>query len=143
MPELIERGYIYIGLPPLYKIKQGKSEIYLKDDAALNVYLANNAVEGASLIPAESEPAIEGAALEKLLLAYAGARDTIARNAHRFDPLVLESLIDFTRSEEHTSELQSLMRISYAVFCLKKKKITNVPYHYTDTRHTITPTSIV
>src|SRR3546814_12235298 len=67
-----------------------------RSDAALNVYLANNAVEGASLIPAESEPAIEGAALEKLLLAYAGARDTIARNAQRFDPLVLESLIDFT-----------------------------------------------
>src|SRR3546814_1892354 len=51
MPELIERGYVYIGLPPLYKIKQGKTELYLKDDAALNAYLANNAVEGASLIP--------------------------------------------------------------------------------------------
>src|SRR3546814_2457789 len=96
MPEPIGGGYHLHGLAPLYKIKQGKSEIYLKDDAALNVYLANNAVEGASLIPAESEPAIEGAALEKMLLAYAGARDTIARNAHRFDPLVLESLIDFT-----------------------------------------------
>src|SRR3546814_19056035 len=96
MPELIERGYVYIGLPPLYKIKQGKSELYLKDDAALNVYLANNAVEGASLIPAESEPAIEGAALAKLLLAYAGARDTIARHAPPFHPLVPESLIDFT-----------------------------------------------
>src|SRR3546814_16960836 len=96
MPELIERGYVYIGLPPLYKIKQGKSEIYLKDDPALNAYLANNAVEGASLVPADGEPPIEGAALEKLLLAYAGARDTIARNAHRFDPLVLESLHDFT-----------------------------------------------
>ena len=96
MPELIERGHIYIGLPPLYKIKQGKQELYLKDDAALNAYLAGNAVEGASLIPAEGEPAIEGAALEKLLLAYAGARDAIARNAHRYDPLVLESLIDFT-----------------------------------------------
>src|SRR3546814_7790793 len=140
MPELIERGYVYIGLPPLYKIKQGKSEIYLKDDPALNAYLANNAVEGASLVPADGEPPIEGAALEKLLLAYAGARDTIARNAHRFDPLVLESLIDFTpldaahfaqntderheldalRSEEHTSELQSLMRTAYAVFCFKK-----------------------
>ncbi|MFC3716203.1 DNA topoisomerase (ATP-hydrolyzing) subunit B [Luteimonas soli] len=96
MPELIERGYVYIGLPPLYKIKQGKTELYLKDDAALNAYLAGNAVEGASLVPADGEPPIEGEALEKLLLAYAGARDTIARNAHRFDPLVLESLIDFT-----------------------------------------------
>ncbi|NZA24998.1 DNA topoisomerase (ATP-hydrolyzing) subunit B [Luteimonas sp. SJ-92] len=94
MPELIERGHIYIGLPPLYKIKQGKSELYLKDDAALDAYLANNAVEGAALVPAEGEPAIEGAQLEKLLLAYAAAREAIARNAHRYDPAVLESLVD-------------------------------------------------
>ena len=96
MPELIERGYVYIGLPPLYKIKQGKNELYLKDDAALDAYLAGNAVEGASLVPAEGEPAIEGAALERLLLIYAKARESIARNAHRYDTGVLESLIDFT-----------------------------------------------
>ena len=96
MPELIERGHIYIGLPPLYKIKQGKTEIYLKDDAALDAYLAGNAVEGAALIPATGEPPIVGVALEKLLLAYAGARDTINRNAYRYDPKVLEALIDFT-----------------------------------------------
>ncbi|MGO4550966.1 DNA topoisomerase (ATP-hydrolyzing) subunit B [Lysobacter sp. 2RAF19] len=95
MPELIERGHIYIGLPPLYKIKQGKNELYLKDDAALDVYLANNAVEGASLIPADGEPAIESNNLEKLLLAYASARDAIARNAHRYDPVLLEALVDF------------------------------------------------
>ena len=63
MPELIERGHVYIGLPPLYKIKQGKNELYLKDDAALDAYLANSAVEGASLVPAVNEPAIEGAQL--------------------------------------------------------------------------------
>ncbi|MDQ3494993.1 MAG: DNA topoisomerase (ATP-hydrolyzing) subunit B [Pseudomonadota bacterium] len=96
MPELIERGHIYIGLPPLFKIKQGKTELYLKDEAALDAYLAGNAVEGASLIPATGEPPIEGAALEKLLLAFAGARDAIARNAYRYDPAVLEALIDFT-----------------------------------------------
>jgi DNA gyrase subunit B len=96
MPELIERGHIYIGMPPLYKIKQGKQELYLKDDAALDAYLANNAIEGASLIPAANEPAITGAALEKLLLAYATAREAISRNAHRYDPIVLQSLIDFT-----------------------------------------------
>ncbi|MDI9238071.1 DNA topoisomerase (ATP-hydrolyzing) subunit B [Lysobacter sp. LF1] len=94
MPELIERGHVYIGLPPLYKIKQGKNELYLKDDAALDAYLANNAVEGASLVPAVNEPAIEGAALEKLLLAYAAAREAIGRNAHRYDPAVIEALID-------------------------------------------------
>jgi DNA gyrase subunit B len=96
MPELIERGHVYIGLPPLYKLKQGKQELYMKDDAALNVYLANNAVEGASLIPAAGEPPISGEALEKLLLVFTHARDTIARNAHRYDPILLESLIDFT-----------------------------------------------
>ena len=94
MPELIERGHVYIGLPPLYKIKQGKTELYLKDDAALDAYLAGNAVEGAALVPADGEPPIEGAALEKLLLTYAAAREAIARNAHRYDPLVLEALID-------------------------------------------------
>ncbi len=95
MPELIDRGHIYIGLPPLYKIKQGKNELYLKDDAALDAYLAGNAVEGASLMPAAAEPTIDGAALESLLLVYARAREAIARNAHRFDPGVLEALIDF------------------------------------------------
>ena len=95
MPELIERGHIYIGLPPLYKIKQGKTELYLKDDAALDAYLAGNAVEGAALTPAAGEPAIEGVQLEKLLLAFAAARDAITRNAHRYDPMVLEALLDF------------------------------------------------
>jgi len=95
MPELIDRGHIYIGLPPLYKVKQGKNELYLKDDAALDAYLAGNAVEGAALYPAEGEPPIEGVALEKLLLAWARARETVAHQAHRFDPGVLEALIDF------------------------------------------------
>src|SRR4030095_839107 len=73
MPELLERGHIYIGLPPLYKIKQGKTELYLKDDAALNAYLVNHAVEGAELRPSESAPAINGIALEKLLLEVVAA----------------------------------------------------------------------
>jgi len=105
MPELIERGHVYIGLPPLYKLKQGKQEIYMKDDEALTVYLANSAVENAALVPAEGEPPITGGALEKLLLSFAGARETIARNAHRYDPILLESLIDFTPLDmAHLSE---------------------------------------
>ncbi|KRG64392.1 DNA gyrase subunit B [Stenotrophomonas terrae] len=96
MPELIERGFVYIGLPPLYKIKQGKTELYLKDDPALDAYLANNAVENAALIPATGEPPIEGVALEKLLMTYAAAQETINRNAHRYDRSLLEALVDFT-----------------------------------------------
>ncbi len=94
MPELIERGHIYIGLPPLYKIKQGKTELYLKDDAALNQYLVNNAVEGAELRPSDAAPPIGGAALEKLLLDLVAAQDAIARNAYRFDSVVLHAMLE-------------------------------------------------
>ncbi len=76
MPVLIERGYVYIGLPPLYKLKQGKQELYLKDDAALNAYLIANAVEGAELAYASDAPPISGAGLEKLLRDVSGARST-------------------------------------------------------------------
>ncbi len=117
MPELIERGHIYIGLPPLYKIKQGKNELYLKDDAALDAYLAGNAVEGAALVPAEGEPAIEGEPLERLLLAHAAAREAIQRQAQRFDSALLECLLDaapldaawFARPvAEHDADLRAL-----------------------------------
>ena len=95
MPELIERGYVYIGLPPLYKIKQGKTELYLKDDPALDAYLASSAVENASLVPAAGEPAIEGVALEKLLLTYSNAQAAIERNGHRYDRHLLQALVDY------------------------------------------------
>ncbi|MCX8952066.1 DNA topoisomerase (ATP-hydrolyzing) subunit B [Ruegeria sp. NA] len=49
MPELIEGGYLYIAQPPLYKVSRGKSEVYLKDQAALDDYLVNQGIEGAVL----------------------------------------------------------------------------------------------
>ncbi|HEX5756839.1 MAG TPA: toprim domain-containing protein, partial [Arenimonas sp.] len=94
MPELIERGHVYIGLPPLYKIKQGKNELYLKDDGALNAYLINNAIEGAELRFSPEAPPVSGAALEKLLLDYVAARETIGRFAYRVDPTVLEAMLE-------------------------------------------------
>ncbi|HET6430912.1 DNA topoisomerase (ATP-hydrolyzing) subunit B [Dyella sp.] len=94
MPELIQRGHVYIGLPPLYKLKQGKQEMYLKDDAALNDYLISNAVDNAELAYSPTAPAISGGALEKLLRDYQTALDQIARLGHRFDSAVLTALLE-------------------------------------------------
>ncbi len=99
MPELIERGHVYIGLPPLYKLKQGKQEMYLKDDAALNDYLISNAVDNAELAYGTGVPAITGEALEKLLRDYQGALDQIARLSHRFDAAVFTALLEHTPME--------------------------------------------
>ena len=94
MPEIFERGHVYIGLPPLYRLKQGKSELYLKDDTALTAYLANSAVEGARLIPSQDEPPVEGIALETLLMTYGAAQLAIARHGHRYDTSLLEAVLD-------------------------------------------------
>jgi DNA gyrase subunit B len=94
MPELIERGHVYIGLPPLYKLKQGKQELYLKDDTALNAYLISNAVDNAELIYIPDAPSITGEALEKLLRDYQAALDQIERLGHRFDANVLTAMLE-------------------------------------------------
>jgi DNA gyrase subunit B len=111
MPELIERGHVYIGLPPLYKLKQGKQEIYLKDDAALNAYLTSSAVDGASLHYGPDAPPISGEALEKLLRTYQTALDQMRRLSKRCDPLVLEAMLEYPALEpahwNDTAALQS------------------------------------
>jgi DNA gyrase subunit B len=94
MPELIERGHVYIGLPPLYRIKQGKQELYLKDDAALAEYLIAHAVEGAALYPAEGEPPIAGAPLEQLLREHHRVEELIRRLSQRHEPELLHALLD-------------------------------------------------
>jgi DNA gyrase subunit B len=94
MPELIERGYVYIGLPPLYKLKQGKTELYLKDDGALNQYLIGNAVDQAGLRYSVDAPPITGLALEKLLAEYQTALDQIDRLSHRCDPVLLTAMLE-------------------------------------------------
>ena len=94
MPELIERGHIYIGQPPLYKIKQGKQEHYLKDDAEMNEYMLARAMDNAALVFDQDAPPLSGEALEGLLRDYMVARAANARLALRFEPLFLDQLID-------------------------------------------------
>jgi len=94
MPELISRGHIYIGQPPLYKIKQGKQEQYLKDDAEMNDYMLARAMDNASLVFDQEAPPISGEALEGLLRDYMAVKAANARLSTRFEPLFLDQLID-------------------------------------------------
>jgi DNA gyrase subunit B len=97
MPELIDRGHIYIGQPPLYKIKLGKQEHYLKDDAELNDYLLARALDNASLQFDPEAPALQAAALEQLMRDYLAVQLANARLAKRFDRQFLDQLVDFRK----------------------------------------------
>ncbi|MDQ2069761.1 DNA topoisomerase (ATP-hydrolyzing) subunit B [Natronospira bacteriovora] len=93
MPELIERGHVYIAQPPLYKIKRGKQEVYLKDDAELDAYLLHTALEKAELHVSPEAPAISAEALAELSDAYMGVHAMIHRKARRYDENVLRRMV--------------------------------------------------
>ena len=93
MPELIQRGYIYIAQPPLYKIKRGKSERYLKDDTELNAYLLEAALDGAVLNGAPGKAPLTGTALAKLCQDHLSVENTIKRLSRRYDARLLRSLV--------------------------------------------------
>ena len=99
MPEIVEQGYIYIAQPPLYKVKKGKQESYVKDDGELNNYLLQLALQGASLVSDEDSPVIAGQALETLAYEYQAVRATIVRLSARYNQAVLERLIDYPKFE--------------------------------------------
>ncbi|MBI5780078.1 MAG: DNA topoisomerase (ATP-hydrolyzing) subunit B [Rhodocyclales bacterium] len=93
MPELVERGHIYIAQPPLYKIKHGKTELYLKDDQELQQHLLRLALEGAELLPREGAEVLRDETLAGLARQYLLAESLIARHAARIDALALRTLL--------------------------------------------------
>ena len=116
MPELVEGGHIYIAQPPLYKVKHGKTERYIKDDPALNQFLLSLALEDSVLVPKAGAEEISGPALEELAREYLLAESIINRLSHLIEPAVLHALvnanvqIDLTGPDAANVSADSLMR---------------------------------
>ncbi|MER2494260.1 DNA topoisomerase (ATP-hydrolyzing) subunit B [Catenovulum sediminis] len=101
MPEIIERGHIFIAQPPLYKVKKGKQEQYLKDEIAYEAYLTNLALDGASLHVNQDAPAISGSALEQIVVDYQTSEHIIDRLSRTYNNALINELkyADFLTEE--------------------------------------------
>ena len=104
MHELIERGHIYIAQPPLYKIKRGKQEVYVKDDAELNAHLLNAAMDGAAMHVNKDAPPMSGVALETLANEHLAVEAIVTRLSSRYDEAVLRAICELPVVTSELSE---------------------------------------
>lgn len=115
MPELVERGHIYIAQPPLYKIKQGKEERYLKDDQEMKIYMLKSALRDAALYPAANSSPIQADALEEIAKQYFLAEAVIDRlsritapeASHALLALPALSLDDIEKAQHSAQQLEA------------------------------------
>ena len=104
MPELIERGYVYIAQPPLYKVKVGREERYLKDDQEEAQFMLQLALKDAALIPSQGAEPITGEALAELARQYVLADAVIARLSRLFDVDALSAMAEGVEIDLSTGE---------------------------------------
>ncbi|MCG9032963.1 DNA topoisomerase (ATP-hydrolyzing) subunit B [Laribacter hongkongensis] len=128
MPELVERGHIYIAQPPLYKLKHGKQERYLKDDSELNQYLLELALDNARLIPREGADPISGDTLGTLARQYLAARAVIERESRVIDPLALDAMMRVPALSLE-SEADARQTVTVLEHALQQAPVTLEPVH--------------
>ena len=107
LPELLEKGYLYIAQPPLYKIKKGKQERYLKDDQELNDYLLQEAVSDAHLYTNKQAPAITGLALESAVKNYYQINSIVERLSKKINIDLLRAIVH-SQVPNNTSDADSM-----------------------------------
>jgi DNA gyrase subunit B len=104
MPSLVESGHVYIAQPPLYKVKSGKDERYLKDEHALKQHQLRRALNGASLLPGNELTPLAGEAFEHIATEYLMTEAVIERLSQGMDSGVLRALLDMPRISLDTKE---------------------------------------
>ena len=109
MKELIERGYVYIAQPPLYKVKKKSQEQYLKDDTALEEYISSLALDKAALYVTPEAPAIQGTALESLVNSYRQVKNMIKRLSRLYPEQVLETIVSLPLATSENLKDQGFM----------------------------------
>ncbi len=155
MPELIERGHLYIAQPPLYKIKRGKQERYVKDDLELSAYLLESALDNAQLSVSDATPPISGAAFEQLATRYLTVMATLNRLSRRAPSVVLEQMIympplsseemrDLDQAEKWFAELNARLHgdgasgaVTYHVEVKKDDEAEHCHALITETAHSV------
>ncbi|WP_064718400.1 DNA topoisomerase (ATP-hydrolyzing) subunit B [Proteus hauseri] len=137
MPEIIERGHIFIAQPPLYKVKKGKQEQYIKDDDAMDEYLMSIALDGAALYVSEHAPAMHGQQLEKLVVDYHAAHKIIRRMERIYPLSMLNSLVyHSTLTEDALSDKAKVEEwMSGLVNRLNEAEEQSSTYSYTITQN--------
>ncbi|HUY83334.1 MAG TPA: DNA topoisomerase (ATP-hydrolyzing) subunit B [Steroidobacteraceae bacterium] len=110
MPVLIERGHVYIAQPPLYKVKKGKQEHYVKDDIELSALLLNTAIEAAALHVNAGAPPLFGPGLESLARRYVEVQAIVRRWARRYDERFLDQLLYLPQLPQETFDRLDALR---------------------------------
>ncbi|MFI3245118.1 MAG: DNA topoisomerase (ATP-hydrolyzing) subunit B [Ferrimonas sp.] len=132
MPELIERGYIYIAQPPLYKVKKGKQERYIKDDEVLTEYLTTLALDNAAIHVNSNAPAIAGEQLERLVNQYREVEAVILRQSRRFPVVLLNQLLYATKIDHailaHENQVQDWAE--HLVATLNEQDVEGASYRF-------------
>ena len=127
MPELMERGYVYIAQPPLYKVKRGKQERYVKDDAELDAFLMELAMDGAAIDIGDGSDPLRESTLQNVLREYVTLRGIVKRLSRRIFPEVLHAMMQLPLLDGEEFESSELLQGWFARLEMAVNEADNPP----------------
>lgn len=135
MPELIERGHVYIAQPPLYKVKKGKQEQYVKDDDALEDHLLQLALNTTTIHTGEMNEVLQAKDLENIAMQYRTVKKVITKLSTRFPRDILEGMLEI--SPLRAEDLENSQRVEQWLSDLEKAVTSRIHSSGSTLSHTI------